>query len=256
MKKNVAELATRWLRRDLANLSAAEQHVLKSAVERKAIARDISHKLASESTIGDRLADTIARVGGSWSFIIAFLLFLVAWAALNAWLLGARSFDPYPFIFLNLVLSMIAALQAPIIMMSQNRQAEHDRVDAAHDYEVNLKAEIEIMALHEKLDELRHQEILALREAARKTSNYRLPQATLYVTLEPCVMCCGAIIQARLARVVYGATDPKAGAVQSRYRLLDDAGANHRVDTRGGVLAAECGAILRQFFEDKRSEFR
>ena len=105
-------------------------------------------------------------------------------------------------------------------------------------------------------DPTAHAEILALREAARKTSNYRLPQATLYVTLEPCVMCCGAIIQARLARVVYGATDPKAGAVQSRYRLLDDAGANHRVDTRGGVLAAECGAILRQFFEDKRSEFR
>ena len=102
-------------------------------------------------------------------------------------------------------------------------------------------------------DPTAHAEILALREAARKANNYRLPQATLYVTLEPCVMCCGAIVQARLARVVYGAADPKAGAVESRYRLLDDARANHRVDTVGGVLAAECGAVLRQFFEAKRS---
>jgi tRNA(adenine34) deaminase len=102
-------------------------------------------------------------------------------------------------------------------------------------------------------DPTAHAEILALREAARKASNYRLPQATLYVTLEPCVMCCGAIVQARLARVVYGAADPKAGAVESRYRLLDDARANHQVETVGGVLAAECGAVLRQFFEAKRS---
>ena len=101
-------------------------------------------------------------------------------------------------------------------------------------------------------DPTAHAEILALREAARKANNYRLPQATLYVTLEPCVMCCGAIVQARLARVVYGAADPKAGAVESRYRLLDDARANHRVDTVGGVLAAECGAVLKQFFEAKR----
>ena len=102
-------------------------------------------------------------------------------------------------------------------------------------------------------DPTAHAEILALRAAARKANNYRLPQATLYVTLEPCVMCCGAIVQARLARVVYGAADPKAGAVESRYRLLDDARANHRVDTVGGVLAAECGAVLKQFFEAKRS---
>src|SRR5690606_1624916 len=82
----------------------------------------------------------------------------------NAWLLTRDAFDPYPFIFLNLVLSMLAAIQAPIIMMSQNRQSERDHLDAAHDYEVNLKAEIEIMALHEKLDELRHREIVAMHE--------------------------------------------------------------------------------------------
>ena len=90
----------------------------------------------------------------------------------NAWLLGHDGFDPYPFIFLNLILSMLAALQAPVIMMSQNRQAERDRLDAAHDYEVNLKAEIEIMALHEKLDELRHSEII---EHARRDQGARRP---------------------------------------------------------------------------------
>ena len=130
--------------------------MLKSAAERTAVSRDITHKQAGQVPLGDRLADAIARVGGSWTFILSFLAFLLCWAFLNVWLLGAEGFDPYPFIFLNLLLSMLAALQAPVIMMSQNRQAEHDRIDAAHDYEVNLKAEIEIMALHEKLDELRH----------------------------------------------------------------------------------------------------
>ena len=83
---------------------------------------------------------------------------------MNVWLLGREAFDPYPFIFLNLVLSMIAAIQAPVIMMSQNRQSQRDRLDAAHDYEVNLKAEIEIMALHEKLDEMRHSQIIGMRD--------------------------------------------------------------------------------------------
>jgi uncharacterized membrane protein len=168
MKKNTAELALRWLRRDLSHLSDVEQRVLKSAVEQTALSRDPRKKLAGDMPLGARLADTIAKVGGSWSFIIAFLIFLAGWTLLNAWLLGAQSFDPYPFIFLNLILSMVAALQAPVIMMSQNRQSEHDRIDAAHDYEVNLKAEIEIMALHEKLDDLRHQEIVAMREEIRQ----------------------------------------------------------------------------------------
>jgi uncharacterized membrane protein len=168
MKRNAAELALRWLKRDIDHLGEAERNVLKSAVERRAISRDTSRKAKDDVSFGDRLADSIARVGGSWSFIISFLAFLAVWAILNALLLGSRSFDPYPFIFLNLLLSMLAALQAPVIMMSQNRQAEHDRVDAAHDYEVNLKAEIEIMALHEKLDELRHQEMVALRDEIRE----------------------------------------------------------------------------------------
>jgi uncharacterized membrane protein len=168
MKKNASELALRWLRRDLTHLTDIEQRVLASTVERTPLSRDPLKKAAAEMTVGARLADSIARIGGSWSFIIGFLIFLAAWAVFNAWLLGAESFDPYPFIFLNLILSMLAALQAPVIMMSQNRQAEHDRIDAAHDYEVNLKAEIEIMALHEKLDELRHQEIVAMREEIKQ----------------------------------------------------------------------------------------
>ena len=168
MKKNAAELALRWLRRDLTHLTDVEQRVLKSAVERTALSRDTRRKPSSELPIGARLADSIARIGGSWSFILGFLAFLLFWVIANVFLLRQQSFDPYPFIFLNLLLSMLAALQAPVIMMSQNRQAEHDRIDAAHDYEVNLKAEIEIMALHEKLDELRHQEIVAMREEIRQ----------------------------------------------------------------------------------------
>jgi len=101
-------------------------------------------------------------------------------------------------------------------------------------------------------DPTAHAEVLALREAARKAENYRLPGATLYVTLEPCAMCCGAAIQARLARIVYGAPDPKAGAVESLHRLLDDERLNHRVAATGGVLTADSAALLRAFFDTRR----
>jgi len=101
-------------------------------------------------------------------------------------------------------------------------------------------------------DPTAHAEVLALREAARRAGNYRLPAATLYVTLEPCAMCCGAVLQARLARVVYGARDPKAGAVESLHRLLDDPRVNHRVSSTGGVLEAESAALLRGFFDTRR----
>jgi tRNA(adenine34) deaminase len=102
-------------------------------------------------------------------------------------------------------------------------------------------------------DPTAHAEVLAMREAARKTGNYRLPGAALYATLEPCVMCCGAAIHARVARVVYGALDPKAGAIESRHRLLDDGRSNHRIETLGGVLEADCAALLKEFFEARRS---
>lgn len=113
----------------------------------------------------DRLADRVAQVGGSWPFIGGFFLFLTVWTVGNSVVLARGvAFDPYPYIFLNLVLSMLAAIQAPVIMMSQNRQAEKDRVAAAHDYEVNLRSEIEILAMQEKLDRLRdeqHRTIIA-----------------------------------------------------------------------------------------------
>jgi uncharacterized membrane protein len=105
-------------------------------------------------SFGDRLADKIAEFGGSWPFIIIFFMILVVWMLINAWFLGNKGFDPYPFILLNLVLSCLAAVQAPIIMMSQNRQAEKDRKRSEYDYKVNLKAETEVRLLHEKIDHL------------------------------------------------------------------------------------------------------
>jgi len=159
--KTVAELARRWLG-SREGPTETEIRILQSAIDRRAISRDVNALREGGLSTGDRIADAIARIGGSWAFILSFIAFLIAWTVGGTLFLGGRSFDPYPFIFLNLVLSMIAALQAPVIMMSQNRQSEHDRVDAAHDYEVNLKAEIEIMALHEKFDDLRHQDILRI----------------------------------------------------------------------------------------------
>jgi uncharacterized membrane protein len=180
MAKTVAELAGRWLRRRPETLSEQESRVLESAVAGKPISRDVNVAVEHGQDFGDRLADAIARIGGSWSFIITALIFLVLWTVGNAWLLGREGFDPYPFIFLNLILSMVAALQAPVIMMSQNRQSERDRLDASHDYEVNLKAEIEIMALHEKLDEMRHSQIMLLRDdMARLSAKLDRIEATL-----------------------------------------------------------------------------
>ena len=149
-------------KRSSKTIGEAERRILEVAHQRKLISTDTNAAFSKGSSFGERLADSIARVGGSWGFIISFAFFLVLWAGLNAGVLprmGLRPFDPYPFIFLNLILSMIAAVQAPIIMMSQNRQASKDRAAAEHDYEVNLKSELEIMALHEKLDALRTREL-------------------------------------------------------------------------------------------------
>ena len=120
--------------------------------------------IEDNATFGERLADRVARFGGSWGFIILFGVLLLAWIAGNTLLVAgwSQAIDPYPFIFLNLVLSMLAALQAPVIMMSQNRQSAKDRAQAANDYEVNLKAELEIMQLHEKLDDIRQRQLTDL----------------------------------------------------------------------------------------------
>jgi uncharacterized membrane protein len=161
LKKLDAE-ARRLLGHGFRELEAEERRVILQIIRRAAIARNIVDETDEAMTFGQRLADRVAEIGGSWSFIIGFGIFLAAWAALNGVVLvrsGLRPFDPYPFIFLNLILSMIAAVQAPVIMMSQNRQATNDRAAAEHDYEVNLKAELEILALHEKLDALRAREL-------------------------------------------------------------------------------------------------
>jgi uncharacterized membrane protein len=144
-------------------LGAVERHVLHHAKQRTIVSQDTNAAFVAGQGFGDRMADSIARVGGSWGFIIAFLIFLAVWAIANTLLLTRDAFDPYPFIFLNLLLSMIAAIQAPIIMMSQNRQAMKDRFDAAKDYEVNLKSEVELISLHNKIDTVLLREIAELR---------------------------------------------------------------------------------------------
>lgn len=133
---------------------------------------------ADDRTFGQRLADRVAAIGGSWSFIIGFGLALTIWMGWNV--LGQHTklaFDPYPFIFLNLMLSMLAAIQAPVIMMSQNRAAQRDREAAEHDYTVNLRAELEIMHLHDKLDSIRDQQIVELLE--KQSEAIRLLKARL-----------------------------------------------------------------------------
>jgi uncharacterized membrane protein len=125
---------------------------LAGQVRRVPVTPDVNRLFDERQTFGERLADKVAAVGGSWTFIIGFSLFLIAWAAFNTVILARHAFDPYPYIFLNLMLSMLAAVQAPIIMMSQNRQAAKDRLEARLDYETNLRTEAEIASLHEKID--------------------------------------------------------------------------------------------------------
>ena len=141
-------------------LSEREKKDVRHLSERKRISRNTNKEFIEERTFGQKLADRVAAFGGSWTFILIFGGILVCWVLLNSIMLARRgsTFDPYPYILLNLFLSMLAALQAPVIMMSQNRQAAKDRLDAAHDYEVNLKAELEIMGLHEKVDALREKQ--------------------------------------------------------------------------------------------------
>lgn len=141
-------------------LSSSEQRVIDRVSKRLHVSRDTQRDYADSMSFGERLADRIAAFGGSWTFILIFLGLLVAWVIVNTVILASigKPFDPYPFVFLNLILSMLAAIQAPVIMMSQNRQSTKDRAAAEHDYEVNLKAELEILALHQKVDTLRDQQ--------------------------------------------------------------------------------------------------
>ena len=161
MSLDFTHAAAKWFGRQPHQLAESERKALERAIERRTIVEDPSRHLEEKLTFGQRVSDRVARLGGSWTFIAIFCLALLAWIALNVHF-PRVAFDPFPFIFLNLLLSMVAALQAPIIMMSQNRQAAIDRQMAVHDYEVNLKAEIEIMALHEKMDALRTEQLAAL----------------------------------------------------------------------------------------------
>jgi uncharacterized membrane protein len=144
--------------------SQRRRRILKHVADRTVVTRDVHQEaeVKEKESFGAWLADKVAEFGGSWTFILIFLGFLVFWAILNTIILLTQAVDPYPFIFLNLLLSMLAALQAPIIMMSQNRQSAKDRLTAQHDYEVNLKAELEIMALHDKVDQLRTEQLMQL----------------------------------------------------------------------------------------------
>ncbi len=125
------------------------------AIKNNAIlSENIQDEIEAELTFGQKLADKVASFGGSWTFIITFFLFILVWMSINIWFLTTKPFDPYPFILLNLILSCLAAIQAPIIMMSQNRQDQKDRQRSEHDYKINLKAELEIKLLGEKIDHL------------------------------------------------------------------------------------------------------
>ncbi|MEZ6061299.1 MAG: DUF1003 domain-containing protein [Planctomycetaceae bacterium] len=133
-------------------LSALEQDVVRSLRDHELLSQNINQEFETQTTFGQKVADSVASFGGSWSFIISFGVILVVWITINTHLVLSKPFDPFPFILLNLVLSCLAAMQAPVIMMSQNRQEAKDRLRSEHDYRVNLKAELEIRQLHSKLD--------------------------------------------------------------------------------------------------------
>ena len=155
MDERVRALAHELLESGVEHLSERERKIIARIAHRHHISRNVSADYDDRRTLGEVWADRLALWGGSWLFVLAFGLFLLGSGGANMSLLpqGWR-FDPYPFVFLNLILSMLAAIQAPVILMSQNRQAAKDRLQATQDYEVNLKAELEIMALHDKMDRL------------------------------------------------------------------------------------------------------
>ena len=147
-----SEYVQNMLRQEKGELTALEQDVIESLREHDILSQNVNSTLDDKWTFGQRLADHVASFGGSWRFIIIFASVLVVWILINTLLIGDKPFDPFPFILLNLVLSCLAAIQAPIIMMSQNRVEAKDRLTAENDYRVNLKAELEIRHLHSKID--------------------------------------------------------------------------------------------------------
>lgn len=157
------EVARQLLQQELEKLPVDERAVVERFIAKRRVARNIMQEFDQGQSLGDRIADKVADIGGSWTFILSFIACLLAWIGINSFVL-ARGFDPYPYILLNLCLSCLAAIQAPVIMMSQNRQAAVDRLRAQNDYEVNIKAELEILQVHEKLNQLREQDWATLVE--------------------------------------------------------------------------------------------
>jgi len=152
LNKYRIEFIKKVLEEEKGELSALEEEVIKSIKEQEMVAKDVNAEYEQHTTYGERLSDKFEMFGGSWKFIISFMAILLLWVVLNSVVILSKAFDPYPFILLNLVLSCLAAIQAPIILMSQNRQDAKDRLRSDYDYSVNLKAELEIHHLHQKLD--------------------------------------------------------------------------------------------------------
>jgi uncharacterized membrane protein len=145
---------TYLIQEEKGELAVIDKDVMEAIKNNAILSENIQDDIEKDLTFGQRVADSVAAFGGSWIFIISFFLFILIWIAINIWAFAKKPFDPYPFILLNLILSCLAAIQAPIIMMSQNRQEEKDRRRAEHDYKINLKAELEIKLLSEKIDHL------------------------------------------------------------------------------------------------------
>ncbi|AKP53773.1 DUF1003 domain-containing protein [Cyclobacterium amurskyense] len=145
---------TKLIEQEKGDLAAIDKDVMDAIRNNSILSENLQEDIDTAISLGQRMADKIASFGGSWTFIIAFFSFLTLWIVANIWLLASNTFDPYPFILLNLMLSCIAAIQAPIIMMSQNRQGQKDRQRAELDYKINLKSELEIQLLNEKIDHL------------------------------------------------------------------------------------------------------
>lgn len=167
-KINRQETARKLLQIEIEKLPPPEREIVGRFISRRHIARNVIREFDEQLSFGERVADQVAAFGGSWTFIFIFLALLIVWMIFNTFVLAARAYDPYPYILLNLILSCIAALQAPVIMMSQNRMAAKDREQATHDYEVNIKAELEILQLQEKLTQLREHDWMALIEMQQK----------------------------------------------------------------------------------------
>lgn len=154
MTYGLDKLLAKLLNKKMSTLSSEEKEVVNSVIDSSAIVQDVNELFNEKSSFGNRLSDKIAAFGGSWTFIVIFSIIVCGWMIVNTFWLKSASFDPYPYILLNLGLSSLAAFQAPIIMMTQNRQTKKDRIESSENFKVSLKSDLEIMAIHQKVDEI------------------------------------------------------------------------------------------------------